>query len=328
MNRAERRLRKRNRHRRIRRFILTAAIIVLVTGFGISWADAKDSADMGAPGPSMRSQDTAPQNTTATQDTAASHNTAASKYIPQISFTKTPTDSIINTHYLELINSDHPINDWPEAGRLTPVWPDAPVGVSRDTILHEAALSAVCGLFEEAREPKIGTYYIGSGFRDYDEQKHLYDDSPDKSYVQPPGHSEHHSGLAADIYALNVNTYEMPASREGKWLAENAWRYGLILRYADDKQGHTRIAYEPWHFRYIGEPHARFCRENNMCLEEYILFLKNSGGYETEYNGRDYIVLYERPENGLISIPEGMEYIVSGDNNGGYIVTAWKTTTY
>jgi len=50
-------------------------------------------------------------------------------------------------------------------------------------------------------------YYISSGYRDYTEQKKTYDGTADKSYVQPPGHSEHETGLAADIMVKGLTQY-------------------------------------------------------------------------------------------------------------------------
>jgi D-alanyl-D-alanine carboxypeptidase len=316
MNRLEKRSKIRNRNRRIKRFLLTAIVIVLVTGFGISWADTADSKESANAGESG--------NTTASDTKAPESAAENNKFIFQQPTIKICADDLINTHYLELVNSDHSIIEWPDSEKLVPAWSAVPVGVSQDILLNEEALSAVRELFEEARQANTFTYYVGSGFRDFDEQKRLYDEMRDKSYVQPPNHSEHHTGLAVDIYALGLNTYEMSSSREGKWLAGNAWKHGLILRYAEDKSDITQIAYEPWHFRYVGIPHAFSISQNNLCLEEYIQFLKDSGGYTAEFGGMSYTILYEKPENGLISIPEGKDHIVSGDNTGGYIITVWE----
>jgi D-alanyl-D-alanine carboxypeptidase len=124
--------------------------------------------------------------------------------------------------------------------------------------------------------------------------------------------------------AIDKTDSAFGASQEGRWLAGNSWKYGLILRYARDKQTITNIAYEPWHFRYIGEPHAWYCWENNLSLEEYIWFLQDSGGYRVEYEDKTYTVLYTKPKNGKIFVPDKKDYTVSSDNTGGYIVTAWE----
>ena len=62
---------------------------------------------------------------------------------------------------------------------------------------------------------------------------------------------------------------------EYKWLLKNAENYGFILRYPEDKEDKTKIAYESWHWRYVGEENAKRMNELNMCLEEYVEYLQN-----------------------------------------------------
>ena len=84
--------------------------------------------------------------------------------------------------------------------------------------------------------------------------------------VAVPGTSEHQTGLGVDITGTD---------KMYKWLAENSWKYGFILRYPDDKIKITGIIYEPWHFRYVGEAMAKDIYESGLCLEEYLTMLKN-----------------------------------------------------
>jgi D-alanyl-D-alanine carboxypeptidase len=67
-----------------------------------------------------------------------------------------------------------------------------------------------------------------------------------------------------------------------------------------------------------------YCQQNNLCFEEYIQFLKDSGGYTMTLDGKAYTILYQIPQDGIIYVPEGQNYYVSGDNTGGYIITAWE----
>lgn len=95
-------------------------------------------------------------------------------------------------------------------------------------------------------------------------------------WVAPPGTSEHHSGLAMDIVSGNYYTKysdlveEFENEPEAVWLRENCARFGFILRFPKDKTDITKINYEPWHFRYVGEEHARIIMEQGLCLEEYL----------------------------------------------------------
>lgn len=98
-----------------------------------------------------------------------------------------------------------------------------------------------------------------------------------------PGSSEHNLGLAIDIVSYNHRGLNAAFGQtpEGLWLAQNAHRFGFILRYPDDKQDITNIIYEPWHFRYVGVLHATRMFEMNLVLEEYVLlFLR--GEFDNE----------------------------------------------
>ncbi len=101
-------------------------------------------------------------------------------------------------------------------------------------------------------------------------------------YYAPPGGSEHHTGLAADICTPSiVNRYGQLDSSfgntaEGKWLRNNCHKYGFILRYDKGKEHITGYNYEPWHFRYIGKEHATEIARLGITYEEYITRLKNT----------------------------------------------------
>ncbi len=95
--------------------------------------------------------------------------------------------------------------------------------------------------------------------------------------VMPPGHSEHETGLALDIVAVDYqmldNGQELTA--ENEWLRDNCYKYGFILRYPEDKEDITGIAYEAWHFRYVGKSAAKYMYENNLTLEEYLAVINS-----------------------------------------------------
>lgn len=90
--------------------------------------------------------------------------------------------------------------------------------------------------------------------------------------VTIPGTSEHELGLAMDIvcssyYTLDAGYAETEA---GKWLAENCYKYGFILRYPLGKENITGITFEPWHFRYVGVEAATEMTIQEITLEEYV----------------------------------------------------------
>lgn len=93
--------------------------------------------------------------------------------------------------------------------------------------------------------------------------------------INKPRSSEHHTGLAIDIVGVNAwknigNLDERLADTpEFKWLENNAYKYGFILRYPKDKVNETKVNYEPWHFRYVGVNLATYLTKNHLTLEEY-----------------------------------------------------------
>ena len=152
-------------------------------------------------------------------------------------------------------------------------------------------------------------------------QAELYADGANRAFAMPPGHSEHHTGLAIDILATGVRMADMGNSVPGRWLADNSYRYGLILRYPQGATHITGIEFEPWHFRYVGRPHAYFMRQNGLVLEEYIELIRSTGGFSIEMDGRIYHVKHTIANGGVIYLPMYLEFSVSSDNMGGFIVT-------
>ena len=92
-----------------------------------------------------------------------------------------------------------------------------------------------------------------------------------KEYVAEPGTSEHELGIAVDI---NADTSKCSSDAVYTWLANNAYKYGFIKRYPDNKIEITGVNNEPWHYRYVGVDAALEMQKKGLCLEEYIETLK------------------------------------------------------
>jgi len=122
---------------------------------------------------------------------------------------------------------------------------------------------------------------IDSGYRSYQYQEEIWNDSvikigleETKRVVAPPGASEHQTGLSFDVgyiingaYTDDVDEFQ----EESKWLFNNSYKYGFILRYPKNKENITGYKYEPWHYRFVGIDLAKELYENNITLEEYYL---------------------------------------------------------
>ncbi len=137
-------------------------------------------------------------------------------------------------------------------------------------------------MFDSARAS--GVYpVVSSGYRTADKQRELYDSKIAAyraqgysdgvaqqlaaQWVALPNTSEHQLGIAVDINAdfsrdTNENVYA--------WLDKNAYKYGFIKRYPENKTELTGIGYEPWHYRYVGKTVAGEIYSRGLCLEEYL----------------------------------------------------------
>ena len=136
-------------------------------------------------------------------------------------------------------------------------------------------------MFDAARAEGIYPI-VREGYRTEAEQQALYDEKVQayinegysrtraertvKECVALPGTSEHQLGIAVDI---NADKSKCSNDEVYAWLAENAHKYGFILRYPQGKLEMTGISYEPWHYRYVGVEVAEEIFERGICLEEY-----------------------------------------------------------
>ena len=115
--------------------------------------------------------------------------------------------------------------------------------------------------------------WIQSGYRSYYTQEAIYNnyvsmDGQEKadSYSSRPGHSEHQSGLAADI---NNPDEAFNGTEAAEWLKNNCYKYGFIIRFPEGKEAYTGYIYESWHVRYVGKEWAKKITESGKSLEEY-----------------------------------------------------------
>ncbi|WP_242217914.1 D-alanyl-D-alanine carboxypeptidase family protein [Bacillus cereus group sp. BfR-BA-01380] len=150
-------------------------------------------------------------------------------------------------------------------------------GICEKSYMRKEAARALEKLFALAEKDGI-TLQAVSGFRSLEYQKSVYQNNVRKQGKEEtdrvsarPGHSEHQTGLTMDVSASSVdNTLEQSfgTTKEGKWLAENAYRAGFIIRYLKGKENITGYSYEPWHIRYVGDI-AKEIYEKGITLEEY-----------------------------------------------------------
>ncbi|WP_054743537.1 M15 family metallopeptidase [Cellulosilyticum ruminicola] len=143
-----------------------------------------------------------------------------------------------------------------------------PGNIEKNYMEYHAA-KALEKMFNEANKEGVKLVAV-SGYRSYSRQQQLYENAValrgvNQKGTAKPGESEHQTGLAMDINDINQ---KFENTKEGKWLAKNAHKYGFIIRYPKGKEKITGYIYEPWHIRYVGNELATYCYENKLTLEE------------------------------------------------------------
>lgn len=193
-------------------------------------------------------------------------------YYLQKPYINSKIDPISEINLLILVNSE---NAFPENINLNLV-------KFQEKEVADIIYNDLVDMYNAASNDNV-TLKINNAYRSKEEQTQIFNDkmqsyqnegySEDKAYeqtkltVQVPGYSEHETGLAIDFsdeghYDENEKMWE--------WLKNNAYKYGFILRYPEDKYEITKIDYEPWHYRYVGKKSAKEMANKNLTLEEYL----------------------------------------------------------
>ena len=193
-------------------------------------------------------------------------------------------DEFLNSKYSILINKQHKVGSDYEPENLV-----IPSGC--DYQMEQTAANALSDMLSAARADGYSDLILYSGYRTYSSQKNKFETRTQRylnegyslaqaeekagEYIAPPGSSEHHTGLAADVCSSKIVSKfgylddSFDSTDEYKWLKEHCAEYGFIMRYRKDAEDITGFLYEPWHYRYIGVEHAKACTELSITYEEY-----------------------------------------------------------
>lgn len=179
-----------------------------------------------------------------------------------------------------IVNKHHPLNpkDYVPSDLVVP---DVPLRVPGNATmqLRQETATALGNLFTAAKAAGYNLM-LASGYRSYSYQVSLYNQyvsaqgqAKADTFSARPGYSEHQTGLAADIEATN-RVCEVDqcfaGTPEGKWVAENAYKYGFVIRYPNGEEGITGYEYEPWHIRYVGQQLSTEMHKQNIdTLEQF-----------------------------------------------------------
>lgn len=235
---------------------------------------------------------------------------------------------------LILVNRRHPLPKENESERKL-------IAVGSSGILLE--LKAASMLLQLLEAVKAGESITAvSGYRSIQEQEEIYKNSLisdglsfTEKYVAYPGCSEHQTGLAIDLAEssgeIDFLCPDFPYEGICQKFREKAADYGYIERYEKEKEEVTQIGHEPWHFRFVGYPHSRIMKENNLSLEEYTeeiekhLFSENPLMFSEKNHSIEIGFLkVGEGEHRDFSIREDSIFQISGNNKSGIVITHWK----
>ncbi len=136
---------------------------------------------------------------------------------------------------------------------------------------------ALVAMFDAAEADGV-KLYLHSAYRSYRNQAVMYENrlksvGKDDGVVQLQGASDHQTGMGFDVISKawigNKFNEKFAETKEAQWMAENAPRFGFIIRYPKGKTDVTGIMYEPWHLRYVGAEVAEYMTEQGLTLEEF-----------------------------------------------------------
>jgi len=148
---------------------------------------------------------------------------------------------------------------------------------ARELYLREEALAYLIALWQAAEADGV-ILHILSAYRSYDYQAGLFQSYADRHgeeeanrFSARPGQSEHQLGTAVDFggtaFDFKAGFAQTP---QGRWLAENAHRFGFAMSYPEGKEEVTGYIFEPWHYRYIGVEEAEAWKVSGVTLKEYL----------------------------------------------------------
>lgn len=197
----------------------------------------------------------------------------------QETFQETEPPSSAKKDEILLVNKTHPLpEDYePSLKRIGDYGAD----------VAESIYDPLLQMLEDGKKEGL-SFWIASSYRSPNRQRELLDEDIEAlvrqgySYSQayeevtketmPVGCSEHATGLAVDIVAKDYQHLDEQQGRteEVIWLQEHCSQYGFILRYPKDKEDITKVSYESWHFRYVGEKAAKEIMSQGLTLEEYL----------------------------------------------------------
>jgi len=154
-------------------------------------------------------------------------------------------------------------------------------GFAKKFLVRELVIDALTRLAKAAAKAghQVG---IVAAYRSFDQQASLYNirkESGDAGLLADtavPGHSEHQLGTTIDFKSAGAADVDVSwaQTKTGRWMANNAWKFGFVMSYPKGKLGVACYPWEPWHFRYFGTGVAQHIHDSGMTVREFLWTLQ------------------------------------------------------
>lgn len=311
-------------------FIIFIALLVIMVTFAVNVGPAMAAREAGANA----------SGTAASGSSAASAAASGTEKLPSgFTAVSVPQDSLYKGPLI-LVNNDHECGiDGVNLVGMMEQYNETFKVADYDVQVNGAIMENINSMFSDFHDQYgDNDLLVNSAYRSKEVQQTIYDNAlasqgeEGMQWVAKPGYSEHQTGYAFDLSLMTSEgtMYDYDGTGNYGWINENCSRYGFVVRYDDSKKDITGIANEPWHFRYVGQEHAVYIVQNNLCLEEYIDLLRSHTAENplllkdlsmNEYKA--YFIKAQDSGDTEVPVPQDGEYEISGNNVDGYIVT-WK----
>lgn len=262
-----------------------AVLVVLLLKYPARRPAETTSADV-TEAPTETEPATTPEETTTCEpETSAAETTAPETEPPKAYEYATDVSDYLeyidttDKAYLILANRSHALGENYAPEGLTKL-----NGYGNVTLRYTAA-KAFEAMHKEMEALGMADVVVASSYRDYDYQYKLYNKYIKEelalhpgytweqaaeivdTYSARPGTSDHQTGLTVDFYPV---TSKFENTKTFRFMTENAYKFGFILRFPEGKSDITGYMYESWHWRFVGRKAATEIFEQGITLEEYL----------------------------------------------------------
>ena len=233
-------------------------------------AELTDSSAAASENVSSASDASTPETAAQASDTSADNADTDRTFTTSKGFTGYVKDGVTYIDGYLIVNKTYSL-----PSTFVPQNPDVPVTASWSTTSLDKDLMDAWRTMKQDADALGLNLVLSSGYRSYSTQVTLYNryvaqdgKAAADTYSARAGYSEHQSGLCFDLNSIEDS---FQYTDEGKWVNDNAYKYGFTIRFPKGKESYTGYQYESWHLRYVGRDLAQKLYNNGdwLSLEEY-----------------------------------------------------------